>query len=553
MKKNLIKEDVYKMMSLMDYDRSKTLTENKKSSPYKQNLNEADVSSIAQGAGWGALAGSVIPGVGTTLGAAFGGGLAYLIDVFGPKGQSPACSVVLSPSTWATVVDGIQSMAYEAGLDRDFLWNKVKVIPSSTRRAYATTLFEAMDGGGTDYDAISGVYNANPTQLDDIAISSAFGTRSGTYTSSRENLEAWIDGDLSASNKAAYVCNIITKKPYINFDGKDYTSVEDFTKAAAEAVAKEVGIQEAEAANTELMEKFKSYPCVQKEIQNDTNTLTYPYKDDERKLLIVKENGDKLLVTTTGRYYAYIDGQGEGPGNISCPGDIDIDIEGGEGDIDVEVDESRMLNEIFNLFENDWGGIKLTPDDAEESEEESEEESGDSSGGSSGGSSYSRTDLTYEDVVACKGEFKRGDRGQGVKKAQTELNKSDKVNPKLKVDGIFGPKTEAAIAQAGGSKVFNCDLAKTLSGGSTGDDTAGQQDEKEIEKEVEKEVNQITTPEEAKQAMEQTKQEIKDLKQQKKDIRRQKRGLKKIQKMCKKFPNLEQCKDTQSLQEWYLR
>ena len=82
---------------------------------------------------------------------------------------------------------------------------------------------------------------------------------------------------------------------------------------------------------------------------------------------------------------------------------------------------------------------------------------------------------------------------------------------------------------------------------------AGEEVTKQEEKAIEVEVNQIKTPTEAEEAMEDTKEEIKTLKQQKKDIRKQKRGLKKIQKMCKRFPNLEACKDTQSLQEWYRR
>ena len=61
MKKNLINEDIKKMMGLIDYDRGKTLTENKNSNNKKQQLNEQfSIAGLLATAGLGYLAGILL-------------------------------------------------------------------------------------------------------------------------------------------------------------------------------------------------------------------------------------------------------------------------------------------------------------------------------------------------------------------------------------------------------------------------------------------------------------------------------------------------------------
>lgn len=138
MKKQLVNEDIKKMQSLIGYDRSKTLTENKEVNDSPQLLNEVDIQTLAKEAGWGALASAGIGAVGTAvggatgaalgsvggpagivIGAALGAGVSYLYDVFGPKNQNPVCDEILSPGTYDTVVEGFEEIAKAAGLDKD--------------------------------------------------------------------------------------------------------------------------------------------------------------------------------------------------------------------------------------------------------------------------------------------------------------------------------------------------------------------------------------------------------------------------------------------------
>jgi hypothetical protein len=206
-----------------------------------------------------------------------------------------------------------------------------------------------------------------------------------------------------------------------------------------------------------------------------------------------------MLVSTAGKYVAIIGGN-KSSGTIECEGDLNLD------------DEELTLSESRYIFEQTFGSIKLIPKSEVAGKEVTKGTSGPS--GTSGlSSSFTRTDVTYADVAVGKGEFKKGDKGEEVKKAQEELNKSNKVNPKLKVDGMFGPKTETAVGQVGGEKVFNKAVIDMLSGQSKASGEAtGKAAGEEVTQQEEKKLDMVTVEKEKSDA-ETLKNQVKDLEQ----------------------------------------
>ena len=541
MKKNLINEDISKMMNLIGYDRGKTLTENQQNNGPKQ-LNEQGVLMIPQllaAAGIGYLASKTVTPAVKAVGKVIMDGLSsfgtQIASLLGVSIGSPEAMVILNSGTWSSLDATFKELEEKFQVEQGFIKSKIVSEGNSWARSSANQLYQAMDGLGTDEDAIEMVYDDAPTLYDCAHISAAYGNKEG------ENLIEWLDDDGVLDDVSGYLRN----KPYMNFNGTEYEDLQSLTVAITtllkeQSAADELKQQEEDAVanKTELKNKFKNFPCVVVEIDNATEVV-HPYKEKDNQVKITLENGDIMVVNTVGKYIAKVGGE-QTSGQIECPDDFTLEDE-----------EELTLSEGYYIFEQNFGGIKLKP----KGSDTEKEDGGGSSSDSGGGSSSRRTDLDYMDVVGCNGEVKKGDRGQVVKDVQSKLNESPKVDPKLKVDGIFGSKTEAAIKQAGGTGVFNCELAKALDAetNTPEDGVAGEETEQEEEKAIELEISQIKTKEEAKEALEDTKEEIKDLKQQRKDIRKQKRGLKKIKRLCKKHPDLEQCKDTQSLQEWYRR
>jgi hypothetical protein len=528
MKKNLINEDIHKMMGLIGYNRGKTLTENLMEQASDARSGSAGVRRKWTGKDVGKKA-LYVSGVGIPIAAAWDV-WDVVKDTWGSKDKSTRLSASLNKDSWSVIEKAIKETSYKAGED---IGNKLTVISASEAKEFANNLYDAMDGvffgAGTYEDDIRDVFDNLGSMLDVSRVAYEYGTRDG------DTLDVKLDDELSASDYSKVVANPMRKKPLVVFNGKLYPTLESLLVD----IAKEGESEEEGPTNVAVKEAFKRYPCVVVEIDNAVK-VTHPYKGNDDQVFITNENGDIMLVNTSGKYVAKVGGE-KSSGTIECPDDFTMDSEA-----DLTLSESY-------IFEQSFGGVKLNPTKVKDSSGAEAQKDGAEAQKDGGESKPRRVEVTYNDITSCKGEVKKGDRGQTVKEIQTNLNRSSKVNPKLKVDGIFGAKTEAAIKQAGGDRVFNCDVAKLLNSEKPEPSVAGEEVTKQEEKAIEVEVNQIKTPTEAEEAMEDTKEEIKTLKQQKKDIRKQKRGLKKIQKMCKRFPNLEACKDTQSLQEWYRR
>ena len=482
MKKNLIKEDIHKMMGLISYDRGKTLTENKEHNK-EQSLDE--------------IAGFTVPTIAKYLGAA---GLGYLTAKSAPtiyKGLSTFATraarmmgtalndikmeKVLSPSTWANINKTFNDLEAAFKVQKGFLRTKIEFIGANASRNIASSLednMEGLDPTGAGERNVIRTYGRIPTVFDAIGVSAAFGTRDG------ETLTQWLSGDgISYSDLE----RILRGKTYIIFEGKGYKDLKSAMVAMTKALAsksksdeiKQKGTDEAGMAKDKeemvaiLVAKFGE--CVRGPLE-DGEVKYHPTSG--RRNIRVREGGMNIAVFDNGEYW-----DANAPTGKKYVRGVTVLLPCEEVAAAEEVNEryyfGGSLLEQFRIQDADGNkktvGIKRAPSDDAAGEEDG---GGSSSGGrssSGGGSRYTRTDVTYEDVAAGKGEFKRGDRGDGVKKAQEALNKSDKVNPKLKVDGIFGGKTEEAIKQAGGDKVFNKAVIDMLGGKSEGNVASKEQ------------------------------------------------------------------------------
>jgi hypothetical protein len=414
MKKNLINEDIRKMMGLIDYDRGKTLTENK-TRQYLSEQNEDDV----------------FINVKNELAAASKG--------LGTKVGRFVTTLNLIPNDrFDEIIEKLMTteMNGEAGLN-ELIRSEFKRGDTMDSQTFRTKIKPLIDKKSNKYTIdLSKSYDIIPK------------------------------GEMSK-----------TQEP------KDEVSKTQEPKSKIKAVAKK---------------EFIKYPCVQDTI-DIASKITYPNKSNWDQVLITLENGDKMLVSTAGKYVAIIGGN-KSSGTIECEGDLNLD------------DEELTLSESRYIFEQTFGSIKLIPKSEVAGKEVTTGTSGPS--GTSGLSgSFTRTDVTYADIVAGKGEFKKGDKGEEVKKAQEELNKSNKVNPKLKVDGMFGPKTETAVGQVGGEKVFNKAVIDMLSGQSKASGEAtGKAAGEEVTQQEEKKLDMVTVEKEKSDA-ETLKNQVKDLEQ----------------------------------------
>jgi len=415
MKKNLINEDIRKMMGLINYDRGKTLTENK-TRQYLSEQNEDDV--------------------------------------------------------FITVKNELVAASKGMGTNEDKFVTTLNLIPNDRFDEIIEKLMTTeMNGEAGLNELIRSEFKRGDT-MDSLTfknkIKPLIDKKSNKYTI-----------DLSKSY------DIIPKSEMSKTqEPKDEVSKTQEPRGEGKASVRRI---------------FIKYPCVQDTI-DIASEIIYPYKEKDNQVLITLENGDKMLVSTGGKYVAIIGGN-KSSGTIECEGDLNLD------------DEELTLSESRYIFEQTFGSIKLIPTKSEVAGKEVTTGTSGPSGTSGLSGSFTRTDVTYADVAAGKGEFKKGDKGEEVKKAQEELNKSNKVNPKLKVDGMFGPKTETAVGQVGGEKVFNKTVIDMLSGQSkaTGEAT-GKAAGEEVTQQEEKKLDMVTVEKEKSDA-ETLKNQVKDLEQ----------------------------------------
>jgi len=491
MKKNLISEDIQKMMGLIDYDRGKTLTENKQRNNKKQLINEIfSVGTLLGTAGLGYLVGSniapalkAVAGTVTSAVSAFGKKMALYL---GLSAETAKVKTVLNPGTWTQIQKQFNALEAQMKVPKNTIKSKIKTIGSRGFQDKAEQLYAAMDGldiTGQGETQVKTVFNQLPTLYDMTGVAVRYGTKDG------ENLYQWVFGD----GLAGVVARDMRKKPMVIYNRKKYFDLQEFGAAVLKNLAEVSRLEGIKAKGQDEEQKAKDKAeMVQILVAKFGECVRGPLEEGEvkyhpktgRRNIRVREGGANLAVFDSGEYW-----DGNAPTGKKYVKGVTVLLPCEEVGAEEEVVNERYyfggpLLEQFRIQDADGNkksvGVKRAPAPKPEDSEGSEE-----SGGSEkkrqvgGGSSYTRTDVTYEDVAAGKGEFKKGDKGDGVKKAQEALNKSDKVNPKLKVDGVFGGKTEAAIAQVGGDKVFNKALIDMLGGGQPADDQGAAEEEQE--------------------------------------------------------------------------
>ncbi|HRO76651.1 MAG TPA: hypothetical protein PLP27_10945 [Crocinitomicaceae bacterium] len=95
---------------------------------------------------------------------------------------------------------------------------QVKTYTDKQYSDFATKLYNAMNGAGTDFSAIKAVFNKMKHDLDVLNLEKKFGLRSSSYTSKfslgfsdPSDLADWLQGDCSAS-QIAELNNLLSKK-----------------------------------------------------------------------------------------------------------------------------------------------------------------------------------------------------------------------------------------------------------------------------------------------------------------------------------------------------
>jgi peptidoglycan hydrolase-like protein with peptidoglycan-binding domain len=417
MGKNLINEDIRKMMTLIGYDRGKTLTEN------KEQIDEILPAAAFIPAGVTAAA-KTAAAIGATI-----YGIWYGMDeYFSDKTDAERIDVALTGQLWPKMEELIKSTSYSLGKDIE---PDLDIIDKSTAKQYADILFDAFNiTFGTDEDAITEVMSNINSLIDLSRVAYEYGTKDGN------NLKEELDDELGAKDYNRYVGNVLKNVPLAIFENKQYDDFESFSNAIGEKYAEK---EEEEVDDySEVKNKFSKYPCVQKAI-DDAVEVVYPYKEKDNQVYLKLENGDLALFSTGGKYVARVGGK-KTNGTIECPDDFSIEDES---------EEELMISESMGLFEQVmFGGVQLNPDVEEETTDDTEEETTDDDGGGTGGetgggSKYRRTAVTYNDVLEGKGTAELYDKGGVVEEIQKKLNILLKLG--LKLDGAYGPKTKKAV------------------------------------------------------------------------------------------------------------
>ncbi len=436
MKRGLINEDIQKMMNLINYNRGKTLTENRQTNN-RQQLNEFVTPAHLAAAGLGFLLSGPLKSLGNTLLSSAKSAGQTMMTLLGRSANSPAVNAILNSTSYNKFFVALNKLEEEFGVRKGFLSGKIGRISKSTAKSYADSLYEAMDGIGTTESTIYRIYDEVITLISAMRISDQYGVRDG------ESLTQWITGEGEYNE----VARRLAGKPFLTFDGTRYTSLEDAMVAMLAALKEESTMQELKQEaqdregdweknfpcvvnypksqqktrndgttyyvidgemyfnngrkqdksgamvnyscddeifkNQDLGKLFEDYPCVVAETKNQSNKVEHPYKGNVNQVYITLENGDVMLVDTSGKYVARVGGQ-KSEGTIECPDDFKI-----------SGDEELTLSEGYYLFEQSFGGITLkpsTPSSGVASDETS----------SSSSSSSRRTSATAEQIELAK-------------------------------------------------------------------------------------------------------------------------------------------------------
>ena len=251
-KKKLIKEDISKILNLIDYDRgnvtfmeSQQLLQEKDITDYEDQrsttdkedekiIQNADVAWI--GAELAATGGLMAAG-GTAIVSSGGlllipmaiGGAVYGLwkwgeSAFGDKSISRQMQWALDRNSWSDIEDTINEQSEAIGRD---LWPLFDLISQSRAKNFADDFYTAFNDpdwfSNTDEDEIKRIMTKCGTFLDLCRISQEYGKRDG------ETLEYELDDELSVGDYKEYVSDPMDGKPIVIFNGVKCYSVKELS------------------------------------------------------------------------------------------------------------------------------------------------------------------------------------------------------------------------------------------------------------------------------------------------------------------------------------
>ncbi len=120
MKRGLINEDIQKMMNLINYNRGKTLTENRQTNN-RQQLNEFVTPAHLAAAGLGFLLSGPLKSLGNTLLSSAKSAGQTMMTLLGRSANSPAVNAILNSTSYNKFFVALNKLEEEFGVRKGFL------------------------------------------------------------------------------------------------------------------------------------------------------------------------------------------------------------------------------------------------------------------------------------------------------------------------------------------------------------------------------------------------------------------------------------------------
>ena len=439
--KNVLNENVVNMMYLMDYDRASTNFESESNrslleskvtiTEEKELLNE-----IAPLLLWGAIALGTTVLVGTSAAVTTGrrsrgGDVANL-----PNDE------FLTGSPWETFYDSQTEFLDELGMGEDRLFGpeQINVITKEEAQAIADALYQDMKGGEADLFGIAGTQRNMaqrvidtikniPTLLGLSRVAFEYGTKQGAG-GKHKNLAQWIDKELYQS-QVNDLKDKLSKKPYINYMGKNFTKEEWTNKN--EQVQKEL---EKKVVPPDLAEKFidNGYECViTTALANSWQRTDNP---EEIRISIKGPNGGEGVFNPDGRFAykgpIWSGGEETLAGEYGCEGSLY------KGDLNIP-DEELTISESYKNTINEqnypFGDIILDTNPA--------------AAVSDPDKIKSKDECTLSDIRKGVKEcyLEEGDEGYVVSRVQELLAFAGMDLDEYGISGVFTTETKKAVQE----------------------------------------------------------------------------------------------------------
>ena len=493
MENNILNEEMSKMFSLIDYNKTKTLTENNLFKATKlQQLTEQipagtqyvaggvpmlshgipkaakvatwmkgfpkSVTQFAKGSGGLATgvgiasyiahettadpgvkiasniiglgaAGAAIGGIGGPMGMAVGALIGGTIGAVISEWSENNQALLGGDEAWEVAMNNATWEGFNTIKIREDL-EKLQIISSSQAEQIARKLRNAMHGGGTNENAIIDAIDLAPSLIDISRVHDEFGIEEGHWPSDFEgNLSQWIEDELTEGELNRFK-NQLKNKPLLIYDGREINTRGEWD----ELLKKDIKPTPEELAALEFAKIWADYPCIIATVKDeklvDGDTVRWLADNTQVEMKM----GDAIArFSNTGKFAykgaGYNDGKSVVKGSFSCTG------EGGdEMSLEVE-DEMSVVSESVRVLreQNTISFGKMTLQVGAPEEEV-------------GGTVQNQ--CTWGQLLQGKGcEVKRGQKGEIVEIVQEKLEEKNHSVGKHGIDGDFGPDTEKAVIE----------------------------------------------------------------------------------------------------------